>query len=361
MSEEKNAILIAEDEEINRTILREILKDKYEVLEAENGHQAIYRIKADYDKIALIILDIHMPKLDGYGVMDYLADSSLNEKIPVIITTSDQSTDVLISGKKNKVADIVYKPFRASEIRKRVDNLIEICKYEQNLESVIAERATYLTKQYDTITRLSNIDSKDNYIAITHELLGRLFPNSLDHISRISKYTEIFCRELQNRFEQYGLDKEECMLIKDASLLHDLGNLVIDDVYNQGEGASHRAIMQIKKRPEAAGELVNLIFTHAPVADNRKKYAYEICRCMYEQFDGKGYPEGLTGLEIPISAQVVGLAHRYDELRFGSASVKAEFHKTAIRKILESEYKAYNPDLCDILEDVENELSEICD
>lgn len=357
MDEERQVILIAEDEEINRAILREMLKDKYDVIEAENGHQAIFHLKAMPEKIALIILDIHMPKLDGYGVMDYLVENGLNEKIPVIITTVDQSSDVLISGKRNKVADIVYKPFRASEIRKRVDNLIEICRYEQDLDSIIEEKAAYLTKQYNAITKFNSI-KKISHEDVLKTIAEKMLPESIAHMNRIESYTELICSVLWKRYPQYGLDQHACEVITKASLLHDIGNTVIDDVYVQGEGAAHRAYMQIRKRPIAAAEMINLIYADSELKEE-KKYAYDICRCMYEQYDGKGYPEGLAGQEIPISAQIVGLAHRYDELRFNANNEEIEPHKVVVRKMLQSEFRCFNPSLVDIFEDYESEFEVI--
>ena len=344
----KPAILIAEDEEINRAILREILKDKYRILEAENGHQAVFCIQAEEADIALIILDIHMPKLDGFGVMDYLKESGLNEKIPVIVTTSDKSADVLIQAKKSRAVDIVYKPFRAADIRKIVDNLVEICKLENNLESIIEEKSIYFTNQYETLKkakRYKRVKWEDNITA----LMNKLLPGNEAHRNRIRVGTEILLEGLMEKYPKYGLSKSINKAISDATLLHDIGNVIIPDSLFDGHRASAaRALMQIKKRPFAGSELIILMFANSNHQLERK-YAYEICRYMYEQYDGKGYPLGVGGDEIPLCAQVVSLCHKYDEYRFRSdGSVKP--HKSVTRKIQEAEYKAYNPDLLEIFE-----------
>ena len=344
----KPAILIAEDEEINRAILREILKDKYRILEAENGHQAVFCIQAEESDIALIILDIHMPKLDGFGVMEYLQESGLNEKIPVIVTTSDKSADVLIQAKKNRAVDIIYKPFRAADIRKIADNLIEICKLEKNLESIIEEKSVYFTNQYETLKkakRYKRVKWEDNITA----LMNKLLPGNEPHRNRIRVGTEILLEGLMERYPKYGLSKSINKAISDATLLHDIGNVIIPDSLFDGHRASAaRALVQIKKRPLAGSELIILMFANSNHQLERK-YAYEICRYMYEQFDGKGYPLGVGGDEIPICAQVVSLCHKYDEYRFRKdGNVKP--HKSVMRKIQEAEYKAYNPDLLEVFE-----------
>ncbi len=355
--ENKPTILIAEDEEINRTILREILKDKYRILEAENGSQAVYCIKAEETDISLIILDIHMPKLDGFGVMDYLVSSGLNEKIPVIITTGDESANLLVECKKNKVVDIVYKPFRPADIRKTVDTLVEINKLELNLDAIIEEKSEYLTNQYEALKKAKTFHRmrwEDNVRAIMKKML----PEDVKHNDRIRAYTEAMCDRILTKYPKYGLSKSINRTIADSSALHDIGKVVVPDrLFDKNDASATRALAQIKKRPIAGSEMINLMFANTGHQVERK-YAYDICRCMYETYDGKGYPVGLSGNEIPICAQIVGLVHRYDELRvLKDGSVKP--HKSVMRKILEAEYRVYNPDLLDVLEEISDVIEEI--
>lgn len=355
-TKEKPAILIAEDEEINRTILREILKDKYRILEAENGHQAVFCIQAEEADIALIILDIHMPKLDGFGVMEYLQESGLNEKIPVIVTTSDESANVLIKAKKNKAVDIVYKPFRAADIRKTVDNLVEICKLEQSLEKIIEEKSVYLTNQYEALKKAKTFHRarwEDNI----KDLMEGLIPGCTNHNLRIRAGVELLLNEVMEKYPKYGLSKSVNKAVCDAALLHDLGNVIVpDSLFDKNDSSASRALIQIRKRPIAGSEMINLMFANSGHQMERK-YAYEICRYMYEQFDGKGYPIGVSGYEIPICAQVAGLVHRYDELRFLPGGVLKP-HSSVMKKILSAEYKAYNPDLLEVFEIVSDSLDE---
>ena len=351
---EKPTILIAEDEEINRTILREILKDKYRVIEAENGNQAVFCIQAESEDIALIVLDIHMPKLDGFGVIDYLNDSGLNEKIPVIITTSDESTDVLVQGKKNKVADIVYKPFRAADIRTSVDTLVEICKLEQNLDNIISEKAEYLTNQYDVIKKAKSFHRAkwDENIV---DLIKMMLPKYEEHTFRIKKGIELLLDKVMEHYPKYGLTKAVNKAIADGSLMHDFGSIIVPDrVFDKNNASAQRALVQLRNRPVAGSEVINLMFANSGHQLERK-YGYEICRYMYEQYDGKGYPSGLVGDEIPLCAQVAGLVHRYDELRH-PADGSENPHKSVMRKILDAEYKAYNPDILELFEEFEDEF-----
>lgn len=356
---EKTTILIAEDEEINRTILREILKSKYRVLEAENGHQAVFCIKAEETNISLIILDIHMPKLDGFGVMDYLNETGLNEKIPVIITTSDESPEVLIQGKKNKVVDIVYKPFRAADIIKTVDNLVEIGNLEQNLEEIINEKSLYLTNQYEAAKRIKTFHHLrwDENIKI---MMDNLLPDNVAHNERIARYTQAMCDGMMLKYPKYGLSKSVTKAITDSSRMHDIGKVIIPDhLFDKKDPSAARAILQMKKRPAAGAELINIVFANAGHQVERK-YSFEICKCMYETFDGKGYPVGLSGNEIPLCAQLVGIVHRYDELRFlADGSVKP--HRSVMRKILEAEYKSFNPDILEVFEEISDTIEEIAD
>lgn len=347
---ERATILIAEDEEINRTILREILKDKYKILEAENGNQAVFCIQAEGENLALIILDIHMPKLDGFGVMDYLVENGLNEKIPVIITTADESADVLIQGKKNKVADIVYKPFRAADIKKSVDTLVEICKLENNLEDIISEKSVYLTNQYEIIKKARSfrrVKWDENIMT----LMKKAIPGSEVHLERIRKNTETVLNAIMEKYPKYGLTKAIIKAAGDGSLMHDFGAIIIpDSLFEKGEASATRALLQIKKRPDAGSEVINFMFANSGHQMERK-YGYEICKYMYEQYDGKGYPLGLMEEEIPICAQVVGLVHRYDDLRYNSGEQEVP-HKSVMKKILSAEFRAYNPDILEAFEEI---------
>jgi len=355
----KPTILIAEDEEINRTILREILKQKYRVLEAENGQQAVFCIKAEDTEISLIILDIHMPKMDGFGVMDYLVETGLNEKIPVIITTADESPEILIQGKKNKVVDIVYKPFRAADILKTVDTLVQIGDIEQNLSDIISEKSAYLTKQYEAVKKAKSF-RHNKWDENIQTLMTELLPGYDAHMNRIRRITGFLCDKVVEGYPKYGYSKSISKAVTDGSLLHDIGNVIIPDtIFDKNDASATRAMVQLKKRPIAGSELINLIFANLGHQLERK-YAYDICRCMYETYDGKGYPVGLTGDEIPLCAQIVGLAHRYDELRFLNDGTEKP-HKSVVRKIVEAEFKAYNPDLVEIFESYESEIEALAD
>ena len=352
--DEKPAILIAEDEEINRTILREILKDKYRILEAENGNQAVFCIQAEGTDISLIVLDIHMPKLDGFGVIDYLNENGLNEKIPVIITTSDESAEVLVQGKKNKVADIFYKPFRAADIRRSVDTLVELCKLENNLPEVISEKSVYLSNQYDIIKKAKSF-RRAKWNENIKSLMKKAVPGSEEHLLRVQRNMELMLDAVMEKYPKYGLTKAIVKAATDGCLMHDFGMIVIpESLFDKNDASASRALAQMRKRPDAGAEVINLMFANSGHQMERK-YGYDICKYMYEQFDGKGYPLGLVGDEIPICAQVAGLVHRYDELRH-SLSGMEQSHRSASRMILSAEYKAYNPDLLEIFEGISEQF-----
>lgn len=359
MEQELKTILVAEDEEINRSFLREIFKGEYHLLEAENGHQAIYHIKSQGDRLSLIILDIHMPKLDGFGVMDYLRENALTEKIPVIITTSDQSTDVLLSAKQSKVADIVYKPFHLKDIKRRVNNLIELCKYENDLDSILEEQSKYLSSQYETMIKLRAFQKKSPDAA-WKAVMEELIPGITPHNERMQEYVKLIADKTALLYPKYGLEKAEIQMIADAVSLHDIGKLVIsDEVFDSSGAEANRVYIQIRRRPIAASELISMIFENTNLKMERK-YCFDICRHMYEKYDGKGFPEGLKGDEIPISAQIVSLAHRYEELRFrGLNNAKPLTHAEVMRKILQGEFRSFNPDLLEVFEDCSPMIEEI--
>ncbi len=349
-------ILIAEDDEVNRAILKEMLKDDYEVIEAEDGEKAVSLIKSERDRLNLVLADIHMPLMNGFGVIEFIHDQGLAEKIPVIITTADQSADVLLSGKRYQVADIVYKPFKAKDIRRTIESLFEILKCEQSIEEVVAEKSDFFSNQY---TALKKAATMKNYLweDTIRMTMDALIPKGTAHRRRIQNYTGIMCERVSEAYPQYGLKPEDAPMIAKCTLLHDIGSFVVPDlVFDQSDASAHRGFVQIRKRPIVGSELINLIFANSR-HQAEKRHCYEICRYMRELYDGKGYPDGLIGNEIPISAQIVGLVHRYDELRFQNGRIHS--HKTSANMILEAEYKSYNPDLIDVFEELQEEFDEI--
>ena len=352
----KPVILIAEDDEVNRAILKEILKDDYEVIEADDGERAVSMIQEEQDRINLVLADIHMPVMDGFEVIEYLHDKGLSEKIPVIITTGDQSADVLLSGKKYQVADIVYKPFKAKDILRTIESLFEILKCEQSIEEIVAEKSDFFSHQYEALKKVNSIKNYlwEDTIRMT---MDALLPKGTAHRRRIQNYTGIMVEKLCEEYPKYGLKPEDAPMISKCTLMHDIGSFVVPDiVFDQSDASAHRGFVQIRKRPIVGSELINLIFANSKHQTERR-HCYEICKYMREQYDGKGYPDGMQGNEIPISAQIVGLVHRYDELRFQSNKIHS--HKTTANIILEAEYKAYNPDLIDLFEELQDEFDEI--
>ena len=351
MEERRKAILIVEDEEVSRTILKEMLKDKYAVYESANGRDAIELISEMGDGLSLIVLDIHMPEVDGFGVLDYLKDNNLSDTIPVIISTSDTSSDVMITSRSRKVAEIIYKPFSASEVRNCVDNVIDICNFEKRLGEIVEEKSLKIVNDFEKYTYRRKVSHKKK-IALWKTLVTGYLPNSAGHNLRMEEYVSLLLHEASKRYDAFKLTEEQISEIIEALIVHDFGSVIIpDDLYRQGVSVGQRAVMQIRKQPIAASELIDMMFSGTEL-DLNKRYCFEICRFMNERYEGKGYPEGLFGDEIPISAQAVSLMHRYDVLRHPNNTSFGVGHREAVKIILEAEYKSFNPDLLDLFEEL---------
>lgn len=349
-----NTILIADDEAISRSILAEILKDKYRILEAENGNQAVMYIKSQKENISLIILDIHMPKLSGFDVMNYLAESGLRDNVPVIITTADQSSEVLMQATQHRAADVIYKPYNANDIRKKIDLLIGIKNVENNMDSILQEAVAIVEKEYATIRKMHLFQigrAQENFAM----LMSQVQPEKTDHNHRVRVYTEIFGDKLLEGNSSLKVDKQTLKLIRDAIPLHSIGSLVIpEDIYKKDEKVTERAYNQIKRRPIASAEMVNIIFADV-VAQKRVKVCYNICRYLHERYDGKGYPDGLKGEEIPIEAQIFSLVHRYDELLYNDEHPLNS--EQAMRVLTEEEADSFNPYLLNAFEEIMDQLA----
>ena len=347
---EKQKILIVDDSEMNRSLLADILEEQYDVVEAENGVEAISLLSRQRADFSLLLLDIMMPEMDGFEVLAYINKYHWNDTFAVIMISADDSPANIKRAYDLGAFDYISRPFDSTIVKRRISNTMFLYARQQRLEKIIAEQFHEQEKNNKLmISILSHIVEFRNGESGLHIL----------HVNTITKY---LLKQLVRRTEQYPLSKADISLISTASALHDIGKIAISDTILNKPGRLTAEEFEVMKTHSMVGArmLSDLPFEQqeAPLV----KVASEICRWHHERYDGNGYPDGLKGEEIPIAAQVVALADVYDALTSERCYKKAYSHKEALNMILEGQCGAFNPTLLLCLQEIADTLeSELTD
>jgi putative two-component system response regulator len=339
MSAERRNILIVDDIELNREILYELFHDQYNVLEAENGQVALDLIAEYGQTIAIVLLDIVMPVLDGFGVLKNMILNKSIETIPVIMITAESDEEKALLGYSMGVVDIINKPFNPDIVRRRVQNTVDLFLHKFYLEDMVERQTKKLELQNEQL-KMSNtfvIDALSTAVEFRDHESGQ-------HITRIRALTKILLETLSDLNEKYRLPPEEINDIASASAMHDIGKIAISDLVLLKPGRLTAEEFTIMKThtTEGCAILESINFT-GDIA--YYKYCYDICRHHHERWDGRGYPDGLAGDEIPLWAQVVSLADVYDALTNDRVYKPAIEHDVSVKMIMDGECGIFNPEL----------------
>jgi len=338
MEKEKQQILIVDDEEINRVILKEIFQDEYEVLEAENGKDAIYKIQSRHNMV-LILLDVIMPVMDGFMVLEYMQEHSLIERIPVILITSEGVGESEGKAYSYGVADVMHKPFYPYIVKRRSKNIINLYQHKQYMEQRLKEQEEEIRAQEKEIRKSNEfiIDALSSVVEFRSAETG-------EHTRRIKYFTRVLLRYLVNYFPKYNLTPSQVDKIARASALHDIGKVGIPDAILLKPGRLTEEEFEIMKTHTTIGcEMLEKSCRDR--SSEFYQYCYEICRHHHERWDGRGYPDHLSGDEIPISAQIVAVADVYDALVSPRVYKSAFASNTAFDMIMNGECGEFSPDI----------------
>ena len=336
-------ILIVDDSEMNRAILTDMLEDEYQIIEAENGIEAINILKNHKDEISLMLLDIVMPDMDGFDVLKIMNQNNWISDVPVIIISAENSSKQIEWAYDLGVTDFIVRPFDAVIVRRRVVNTILLFTKQKHLISLV-EKQVYEKEKRSSLM----ID------VLSHIVEFRNAESGL-HVVHVRKLTYLLLDALIQNTGRYHLSKTDISLISMASALHDIGKISIDEkILNKPGRFTPEEFAVMKTHSMAGAEMLDNIPFHRD--DPLVRFAYEICRWHHERYDGKGYPDGLKGDEIPITAQVVALADVYDALTSERVYKKAISHDKAIQMILNGECGMFNPLLLKCLKDNEENI-----
>ena len=339
----RQQILIVDDSELNREILSEMLHTDFRILEAEDGAQALEMLQQQGTGISLVLLDIIMPVLDGFGVLSYMAREHIIEDIPVIMISSDDSEKNIRRAYELGVSDYISRPFDAKVVYQRVFNTIKLYAKQRRLITLVTDQIYEKEK------------SSRMMVSILSQIVEFRNGESGLHVRHINILTEMLLDRLMQKTGRYHLNWNEQYLITLASSLHDIGKIGIDEkILNKPGRLTAEEFEEMKKHTVIGEEILCSLELYQN--ELLVKVAREICRWHHERYDGNGYPDGLKGEEIPISAQVVSLADVYDALVSDRVYKKAYSHEKAIRMILNGECGVFNPLLLECMLDIEDKI-----
>lgn len=341
----KYKILIVDDSEMNREILSSILGDEFDILEAADGKECISVIRKYGRDIALVLLDIVMPEMDGFEVLEFMNKHEWIDDIPVIMISSEDSAASVKKAYEMGVSDYINRPFDVEVVHRRVFNTIKLYAKQRRLIALITNQV------YEK--------EKNNRILI--EILSQIveFRNgeSGRHVLNVNIITGILLEQLTQITDKYNISWSDRLIITTAASLHDIGKIGIDEkILNKAGRLTPQEIEKIKEHTVIGASILENMELFKD--EELVKTAYQICRWHHERYDGRGYPDGLKGEEIPVSAQVVALADVYDALVSRRVYKKSYSHEEAMKMILGGECGAFNPVLLQCLTEAQDKIKE---
>ena len=341
----KQTILIVDDSEMNRDLLVDILEDQYDLIEAENGVKAIEILAEQREAISLVLLDIMMPEMDGFGVLSHIYQNHWNESFAVIMISADDSPANIKRAYDLGAFDYISRPFDAAIVQRRISNTMCLYVRQKHLEQLVIEQF------------YENENNNKLMIAILSHIVEFRNGESGAHVLHVNQITELLLKQLILHTDRYSLSQSDIALISTASSLHDIGKIAISEEILNKPGRLTDEEFEIIKTHTAIGADMLLSLPADQQSVPLVRMAFEICRWHHERYDGKGYPDGLKGDDIPIAAQAVALADVYDALvgeRVYSERCykKAYSHEDALNMILDGQCGSFNPILLQCLQEI---------
>lgn len=338
-TDNKKHILIVDDEEVNREILKEMFRSgKYELTEAENGEEAVSCLKENPD-FDLVLLDIVMPVMDGFGVLQFMHEQEMLDEVPVILITSEDALDSEDQAYSYGVADVIHKPFYPHIVKRRSKNIIELYQNKRNMEQRLKEQEEELIAKDKKIR-----ENNEFMIETLSSVVEARSAETGEHTRRIKYFTRIMLKYLMKYFPKYGITQDQIDEISRASALHDIGKIGIADAILLKPGRLTPEEFEIMKTHTTIGCDI-LEKSYKDKTSEFYTYAYNICRHHHERWDGKGYPDHLEGDEIPIYTQVVAIADVYDALVSPRVYKSAYANGIAYEMIMNGECGQFSPDV----------------
>ncbi len=346
---EKDTILIADDAELNREMIKFIFEEQYNILQAKDGEEAVKLITENSDRLCLLFLDLLMPKMSGLDVLRFMNEKDYIDYIPVIMITGEATDETDEKAYEYGASDIIYKPFAPNVVMRRAKNIIELFEHRIDVERKLEMRTRQLRESREKLER-----SNEFLVNALSSVVEFRSLESGEHIQRVKYFTKIFLKYLMKYYPKYGITKDQAALIVSASALHDIGKIAIPDSILLKPGRLTQEEFEEMKRHTVYGCEILEKFKQE---DNEfYHYCYDICRYHHERYDGNGYPDSLKGDEIPIWAQIVSIIDVYDALVSKRVYKSAYAVEDAIHMIMDGECGVFSSEILDCFQLAKAEL-----
>ena len=340
----RQSVLIVDDSELNRKMLGQMLGSRFDIAEAASGEACLQLLEQNATGISIVLLDIHMPGIDGFTVLEEMNQKNLLEQIPVIMISSEDTVDAVRRAFDLGASDYISRPFDAKVVYQRIINTIQLYAKQRRLSAMAAD----LAFEKERASRMM--------IGILSQVVEKRNGESRDHVQRVAQLTSMLLAGLAQKTDRYPLTREMRRTIATAAALHDIGKMEICENLLHKEGPLTEAERRTLQSHTLLG--AQMLEEQPECRDDAfARTAYNICRWHHERYDGGGYPDGLQGEQIPIEAQVVGLADVYERLVSRPVDGHARTHSEVVQMICTGVCGAFNPLLLDCLQDMEAEIA----
>lgn len=336
-------ILIIDDSEKNRGELTEMLEREFDVINASDAKQGIEMINKYGEDIALLLLEVKICGMSGFEVLTYMKHSGLTENIPIIMISDEKSESFIRRAYDLGAVDYIGRPFDFQTVYKRVLNTIKLYAKQRRLEKLVARNMVEKEKNNRML------------IGVLEQVIEYRNGESGIHVSHIKILTEMLLDKLMQKTDKYNLSWSQRMMIITSSALHDIGKVGIEEkIINKTEKLTEEESNEMKMHTLIGAGMIENLDEYKD--EELMQIAYGICRGHHERYDGKGYPDGLKGDDIPIGAQVVALADEYDRLVMGRPNKKSVSHEQAVNMIKDRECGKFNPILVECFLEISDEI-----
>ena len=340
----RQSVLIVDDSELNRKMLGQMLGSRFDIAEAASGEACLQLLEQNATGISIVLLDIHMPGIDGFTVLEEMNQKNLLEQIPVIMISSEDTVDAVRRAFDLGASDYISRPFDAKVVYQRIINTIQLYAKQRRLSAMAAD----LAFEKERASRMM--------IGILSQVVEKRNGESRDHVQRVAQLTSMLLAGLAQKTDRYPLTREMRRTIATAAALHDIGKMEICEDLLHKEGPLTEAERRTLQSHTLLG--AQMLEEQPECRDDAfARTAYNICRWHHERYDGGGYPDGLQGEQTPIEAQVVGLADVYERLVSRPVDGHARTHSEVVQMICTGVCGAFNPLLLDCLQDMEVEIA----
>ncbi len=355
----KNKILIVDDSKFNRQVLKNILEDEYEIAEAQNGREALEVIERRKEEIAAVLLDIVMPEMDGVTVLKLLNEKNYLDLFPILVVTSEQDVNLVAECFDYGISDFIRKPVNTDFVRQRVDKLVDLYGQRNAFREKVERQNLTLKNQYKLLQQQAEKLKSNNEKII--DVLGTVveYRNAEErvHVRRVKDFTGILAKRMMQDYPEYDLTEEKINVISSASVLHDIGKVMISDAVLLKPGKlTDEEYEYVKSHSIRGYDIINSIADLWE--DEYTQCSKDIARYHHEKYDGSGYPDGLKGDEIPVSAQIVSIADCYESLISESVYKGAIPLDEAFNMILQGECGVFSYKLLECFRKAKEELEE---